>query len=131
MKASTWNRWVTTMSAVGAGRLVERGAVLEAQRLGHVDLHVVDVVAVPDRLEQPVGEPEGEDVLRRLLAEEVVDPEDLLLVEDLVQRGVQRPRAGQVGAERLLHDDPGALDQVRPRRACRTTARAAFGGTLR
>ena len=71
--------------AVGAGRLVERRPLLEAERLGHVDLDVVDVVAVPDRLEEPVGEAEGQDVLRRLLAQEVVDPEDLLLLEDLVQ----------------------------------------------
>jgi hypothetical protein len=34
---------------------------------------VIDEVAVPDRLEQAVGEAEGENVLRRLLAEEVVD----------------------------------------------------------
>ena len=40
------------------------------------------------------------------LAEEVVDAEDLLLVEDLVQHVVERHGAGQVGAERLLHDDP-------------------------
>ena len=72
--------------AVRAGLLVEADALLQRQRLGHVDLHVVDVVAVPDRLEQTVGEAEGEDVLRRLLAEEVVDAEDLALVERLVQR---------------------------------------------
>ena len=115
--------------AVRAGRLVEPDALLERQRLGHVDLHVVDVVAVPDRLEQAVGEAEGEDVLRRLLAEEVVDAEDLALVERLVQRGVQPPGAGQVGAERLLHDDPAALDEVgvgrasAPRRARRSAGR--------
>ena len=48
------------------------------ERLGDVDLHVVDVLPVPDRLEQAVGEAEGQDVLRRLLAQEVVDAEDLL-----------------------------------------------------
>ena len=63
--------------------LVERRALAEPERLRHVDLHVVDEVAVPDRLEEAVGEAEGEDVLRRLLAEEVVDAEDLLLGEDL------------------------------------------------
>ena len=100
------------MSAVGARRLVEVRALRQAELLGDVDLDVVDVVAVPDRLEQPVGEPEGEDVLRRFLAQEVVDPEDLLLVEDLVQLLVQLLRRGQVGAERLLHDDPGPRDEV-------------------
>ena len=117
--------------AVGAGRLVEAGSRLEAEGLGHVDLHVVDVVAVPDRLEQPVGEPEGEDVLRRLLAEEVVDAEDLRLVEGLVEDGVELAGAVQVGAERLLHDDPGALDQVGLGEDLDHGASAAFGGTLR
>jgi hypothetical protein len=38
--------------------------------------------------------------------------------------------AVQVGAERLLHDDPRALDQVASS-SWRTTSSAAFGGTLR
>ena len=67
----------------GAGGLVEADAVVDREGLGHVDLDVVDVVPVPDGLEEPVGEAEGQDVLRRLLAQEVVDAEDLLLVEDL------------------------------------------------
>jgi hypothetical protein len=75
---------------VGAGVVEETGASLDRERLGHVDLHVADVLAVPHRLEQAVGEPEGQDVAHRLLAEEVVDPEDLRLVEDGVHRLVQR-----------------------------------------
>ena len=74
---------------VGAGRLVERDALFQGERLWHVDLHVVDVIAVPDGLEQPVGETEREDVLRRFLPQEVVDAVDLVLVERLVQRSVQ------------------------------------------
>ena len=62
---------------VGAGLVVEVRAPFNREGLGHVDLHVADVLAVPDRLEQPVGEPQGQDVVDRLLAEEVVDPEDL------------------------------------------------------
>ena len=79
--------------AIGADRLVEAGPLAEAQRFRHVDLHVVDEVAVPDRLEQSVGKAEREDVLRRLLAQEVIDAEDLVLGEHLVQLGVQRHRA--------------------------------------
>ena len=98
--------------AIRAGRFVEPGALAEPERLRNVDLHVVDEVAVPDRLEQSVGEAEREDVLRRLLAQEVVDPEDLIFGEHLVQLGIQRHRARQVGAERLFHDDPGPLDEI-------------------
>ncbi len=58
------------------GLLVEAGSALDVDRLGDVDLHVGDVVAVPDRLEHAVGKPGHEDVLSRFLAEEVVDPVD-------------------------------------------------------
>ena len=98
--------------AIGAGLLVEADPVADVERLRHVDLNVVDEIAVPDRLEQPVGEAEGEDVLRRLLAEEMIDPEDLLLVENLVQLRVQRDRGFEIDAERLLHDDARASRQI-------------------
>ena len=99
--------------AIGAGRLVEVAALGQSEGLGHVDLDVVDVIAVPDRLEQSVGEAEGEDVLGRLLAEEMVDAEDLILIERLVQLLVERDGTGQIRAEGLLHDDSAALDQAR------------------
>ena len=98
---------------VGAGVVVEIGASLNRERLGRVDLHVGDVLAVPHRLEQAVGEPEGQDVAHRLLAEEVVDPEHLRLAEEGVHRLVQRAGRGQVGAERLLDDDAGTGGQAR------------------
>ena len=59
------------------GRLVEIGAPLDPDRLGDRDLHMVDVVAVPQRLEDAVGEAQHHDVLDRLLAEEMVHPIDL------------------------------------------------------
>ena len=62
-----------------AGGVVGLAALLDADRLGDGDLHVVDVVAVPQRLEEAVGEAEDQDVLHRLLAEIVIDAEDLLL----------------------------------------------------
>ncbi len=95
-----------------AGALVEPGTTFDRERLWHVDLHVVDEVAVPDRLEESVGEAERQDVERRLLAEEVVDAEDLVLGKDLVQLGVERLGARQVGAERLLHDDASPIDEI-------------------
>ena len=105
-----------------AGRLVEAGTHVEAQRLGHVDLHMVDEVAIPDRLEQLVRKPEREDVLRGLLAEEVIDAKDLLFVEHFVQGVVQRPRGGEVATERLLHDDAGARGGAGPGQPLRHAA---------
>jgi len=65
--------------------VVELAAPFHAERLGHRDLDVLDVVAVEDRLEERVGETEVEEVLHRLFAEVVVDAEDRRLGEDLVQ----------------------------------------------
>ncbi len=86
--------------------LVEGAAALDAEVLGHGDLHPADVVAVPDRLEEGVREPEVQDVLDRLLAEVVVDAEDARLGEHRVQDPVQLLRRRQVPAEGLLDDDP-------------------------
>ena len=97
--------------AVGAGLFVEGGARADRQRLGNVDPDVIDVIAIPDRFEDAVRESEREDVLHRLLAEEVVDPEDLRLVERGVQERVQRAGGGEIGAEGLLDDDPRARDE--------------------
>ena len=63
-----------------ADRVVEVAAVVDAEVLGHRDLHARDVVAVPDRLEDRVGEAQIEDLGEAHLAEEVVDPVELLLV---------------------------------------------------
>ena len=110
--------------AEGAGLLVEGAAAFDADGFGGGDLDVVDVVAVPDGLEDAVGEAEDEDVLDGLFAEVVVDAEDLVFVEDLVDLVVERAGGLEIVAEGLLDDDadPGCIgDRVRawPCRACR------------
>ena len=77
--------------AKGAGFLVEAAPHLDRERLRHVDLDVVDVVAVPDRLEHAVGEAQRQQVLHRLAADVVVDAEDLLLLEDGVDERCRAP----------------------------------------
>ena len=63
------------------GVVIGAPAAGHAHLLGHRDLHRADVPAVPDRLEDAVAEPEGQDVLHRLLAQVMVDAIDLALVE--------------------------------------------------
>ena len=97
-----------------ADAVVERAAALDAERLGHRHLHALDVIAVPDRLEQRVREAEHHQVLHGLLAEEVVDAVDRVLGEVLVQERVELDRAGEVAPERLLDDDPAAARDADP-----------------
>ncbi len=52
------------------------------------DLNVIDVVPVPDRLENAVGKPESEDVLNRLLAEVVIDAKNLGFIEELAEAAI-------------------------------------------
>src|SRR3546814_12273666 len=63
---------------------------------------------LPQRFEEGVGEAEIQQVLHSLLAQVMVDAEDRRLVEDLVERGVERLRGGQVAAEGLFHHHPRA-----------------------
>ena len=93
-------------------RIIEVAAVGDAEVLGHRDLHAVDVVAVPHRLEHRVREPQVQDLLEAHLAEVVVDPEDLRLVDVLVQVGGERTGRFEVVAERLLDDDPGVVGEA-------------------
>ena len=97
-----------------AGLLVERPAPLHAQRFRRGNLHVVDVIAVPDRLKDSVGKAEDQNVLHRLLAQVVVDAEDLALVEDRVHLVVQLARRIQIVAEGLFnHHRRHALFRLR------------------
>ena len=78
-----------------ADRIVEVTPVLDAEVLRHRDLHALDVVPVPHGLEHRVGEAQVEDLLEAHLPEVVVDPEELRLVDVLVQLVGERPRRGR------------------------------------
>ena len=99
-----------------AGAVVVARAGADADVLGRGDLDVVDVVAVPERLEEPVGEAERQDVLDGLLAQVVVDAEDLALVEDAQHAAVELLGLREARAERLLDDDAdvGVVEVVEP-----------------
>ena len=79
---SSCSMWFCTRSRSAPALVVVAGARADADVLGRGDLDVVDVVAVPDRLEHVVREPERHHVLDGLLAQVVVDAEDLALAED-------------------------------------------------
>ena len=87
------------------GLVVEVAAVLHAELLRHRDLDAADVVAVPDRLEDRVGESRIQNVLHRLLAEVVVDAENAFLGKLPVQDPVKLLAEAQIVAERLFDHD--------------------------
>lgn len=94
---------------------VEAPAPFDTEGLRHRDLDTRDVVAVPQRLEEGVREPEDEQVLDRLLSQEVIDAKDRRLRERLVQQEVERPSGSEIVSERFLHHHP--CPPVEPGRA--------------
>ena len=111
----------------GSRRPLRRtAAALDAEALGHRDLHALDVVAVPDRLEERVGETEVHQVLHRLLAEVVVDAEDRRLREDRVQRCGSAPAPRRGRGRTAFRRRPGAFGAARLRPGPRATVRTGW-----
>src|SRR4051795_13028541 len=133
--AGSWGLWVFTGGASGApwgrGRgvgglwfcqgaaprarlVVVAGAAADPDVLGRRDLDVVDVVAVPDRLEHEVREPERHHVLDGLLAQVVIDAVVLLLAEDVLDDVLELARGLEVEDEAVIDGgevmDRGAED---------------------
>src|SRR5689334_20269055 len=88
-----------------AGLFVVARAAANAHRLGRGDLHVIDVVTIPDRLEERIAEPENEDVPYRLFPEIMIDTIDLLLAKNGAHLLIQPSRALDVVSERFFDDD--------------------------
>ena len=111
-----------------ACRFVERRAVLDSQRFRRRYLHVVDVIAIPKRLENSVAEPKYQQVLDGLLSEVMVNPVDLRLIEYAQNLLVQIARRRAVMAKRLFDDHarprtfPFGLRQTRAAQAARSHA---------
>ena len=75
--------------AQGASCIVIIAALFDADGFGNRNLHVVDVAAIPYRLENSVGEAEGQDILDRLFSQVVIDAVDLALRNNAQQLLVQ------------------------------------------
>ncbi len=95
--------------ANGADLFVEGAAALHPELLGHGDLYVLDIVAIPNGFEKGVGKTEIQKILHRLLAEIMVDSEDGGFREHLVKRAVESLRRRKIAAERFLDDDSGIV----------------------
>ena len=78
-RQSNWSRWFCTMSRNAPGAFVISGARFHPERFRRGDLDMIDVAAIPDRLENRVREPQNQNVLRGLFAEKMIDPVGLTL----------------------------------------------------
>ena len=98
-----------------------------ADILGHGDLHMVNVIVVPNRLVHGVRKTQRQYVLHGFLAEVVIDAEYARRVEHLGNHTVEFLSAGQIVAERLFDDHATPSAFV----AFRQTAVGQLAGDLR
>ena len=75
-----------------AAFFIVAAAMLHAERLRRCNLHMIDVSAIPNRLDNGVGKPKRKDILHRLFAEIVVNSINLLFLEYIVDIGIEQPR---------------------------------------
>src|SRR5581483_6958521 len=66
---------------------------------------MVDIAAIPHRLEDTVRKPKYEDVLYSFFSEIVINAVNLVFLYELKKVVIQLPRGSQVVPERLLHDE--------------------------
>src|ERR1700675_5074826 len=79
-------------------------AAADIKGLGDSDLDVIDMVTIPDRFKHAVSETQDQDILDGLFAEIMIDPVDLVFVDEVQQIAIQRARRSEVRAKRLLDD---------------------------
>ena len=91
-KAKELEQVVLYHVAQGACAFVIASASPNTQRFSRRDLHMIDVVRVPQRRENRVGKPENEDVLGGFLAEKMVDSIGLLFCKRIVDNAIELPR---------------------------------------
>src|SRR5258705_4939305 len=96
--------------------VVERAASVNAEVLGHCDLHAFHEFAIPERLEECIRKAEEDHVVHRPLAEVVIDAKYMPLVERGEQDLVQLARGFEIVSEWLFDDYPRTPRAARPRK---------------
>ena len=71
---------------------VEAGAHLNSERFRCRDLHLIDVVRVPEGCEDRVRKSQDQNVLRGFFAEEMIDAISLLFGEGTADDAIEFPR---------------------------------------
>src|SRR5579875_616953 len=107
-----------------AGLIIVAAASFHADCFRNGDLHVIDVAAVPDRLENTVAETKREDVLHGFFAEIVIDSINLIFLKNMLDFLIERTGGIQSVAERFFVDNtapvigllPGELRFAKPAR---------------
>src|SRR5260370_12878844 len=95
--------------AEGGGGFGKGGGMVDGDGFGGGDLHVVDVIAIPERLDDVVGKTENQNVLDGLFARVVISAVDLICGECVLWFYFERASGLQIVAKGLFDDDGGPV----------------------
>src|ERR1700722_9146147 len=90
--------------AKSAGSFIEAAAMFHANGFRSSNLHVIDVVAIPQWLDDVIREAKDHQILNGLFSKIMIDTINLVLGEDLLQVLVKLSCGFEVVAEGLFND---------------------------
>src|ERR1022692_4973291 len=93
--------------------VVELPPSLDAEFLRHCDLHTLDVIPIPDRLQEAVGEAKEQKIENGLFTKVVVDAKDSRFRKHGMKSGIQLLRRGEIVPEGLLDNHSSIFHAVR------------------
>ena len=92
-----------------AGLIVERPPALNAKRFRHGYLDALDLIPVPEGLQNCILEPQENHVTHRSFPQVMIDAEDVLLVESTEQNPIEFLRREQIVTEGFFNDDTSTI----------------------
>src|SRR5262249_12133759 len=88
---------------------IKPASSLNTKALGHGDLHIGNVVIVPDRFEERIRKPKIYQILNGLLSKEVIDSPDRRFRKNFIKDPIQCLRRCHISTERFFNDDASIL----------------------
>jgi hypothetical protein len=82
---------------------------LNTKRFRHGYLDALDLIAVPEGLQNCILEPQENHVTHRSFPQVMIDAKDVLLVESAEQNSIEFLRRDEVVTERFFNDDASTI----------------------
>src|SRR6266849_8893418 len=105
-QSEDFHRVILQYVAERSGLFIKWPPSLDTDGFRERKLYPVNVVPIPDRLEDSIAETKEENVLHRLFAEIVIDPKYLILRKDRVHIVIEFLGRCEIRSEWLLDHDP-------------------------
>ena len=90
----------------GADLVIIGGASPDSFCFTDGNLDMIDVFAIPDRLEHAIGEAQHHQILNRLFSQIMINAKDLRFIEHLCERRIDLFRGFKIVSDRLFYNHP-------------------------